>query len=172
MSTVLHCGHLARSTLVATLVLCGAVVPGAAATGGATTHPETCFPPDGVEFVIGTEGPQIELVLHLSLLPALVGGAEREAVAGAHEAATPAGALGVEAAATTGDAPVVSLRAGVLFEGGTDLARLVSRPFAPFALAFDYAFTVPAFAGTPADGDYRESDVPVSGPVEEAACSA
>jgi hypothetical protein len=86
-------------------------------------------------------------------------------------ATTPVGALGIQAAATTGTARVLSLRSGVLFDGVADPVRFVTDPFAPFALAFDYRFTVPAFAGTGVDADYHASDVPVEGPVEEAACS-
>ena len=75
------------------------------------------------------------------------------------------------AATTTGETEVVPLRSDVLFEGVADATRVVTDPFAPFALAFDYRFTVPAFEGTTADSDYRASDVPVEGLVEEAACS-
>jgi hypothetical protein len=168
------------SALVVVLAYGTAVVPAAgvtspAAAPGPAVTPDTCFPDSGAEFVVGTEGPQIRLTLHLSLLSALFAGdAEADGpTARADEADGPrvaAGALGIEAAATAGGARIVSLRSGVLFEGGTG-ANLLAQPFAPFALAFDYRLTIPAFAGTVADGDYRESDVPVSGPVEEAACS-
>jgi hypothetical protein len=39
-------------------------------------------------------------------------------------------------------------------------------------LVFDHGFTVPAFRDTSADADSRTTDVPVRGPVEEAARSS
>lgn len=166
-----------RVVLLATLlVVCTAVSPAAAATGAGTSSPDTCFPPDGTEFVVGTEGPQIRFVLHLSLLPAIIEGDDRTHVsttnASPANGTTPAaGAFGIEAVATTGTDEIVSLQSGVLFEGVENATAFLSNPFAPFAFVFDYRLTIPAFEGTIADADYRESDVPVSGPVEEAACS-
>jgi hypothetical protein len=163
--------------------------------GAAVTAPaaDRCFPDDGTEFVIGTEGPQVRLTLHLSLFSAVLSGeapaAATDATAAtgttapatatseggttdASAAARSVGAFGIEAEATTGTARVVSLRTGVLFAGVDDPGRFVADPFEPFAFAFDYRLTIPAFENTSADGDYRASDVPVEGPVEEAACSA
>lgn len=81
---------------------------------------------------------------------------------------TATGAFGVEAAGVTAGVRIVSLRAGVLFEGA-DAASFLANPFEPFAFAFDYRLTIPAFVGTDVEPTYRADDVPVSGPVEEAA---
>lgn len=162
--------------LTALLVVCTAVSPAAAATGAGASHPSTCFPADGTEFVVGTEGPQIRFVLHVSLLPAVIDGDDPTNVSEtntslANETDVAAGAFGIEAVATTGTDEIVALQSGVLFEGVENATEYLSNPFAPFALVFDYRLTIPAFEGTVADADYRESDVPVQGPVEEAACS-
>jgi hypothetical protein len=164
--------------LVALLVV-GTVSPAAAVTT-ATPAPSDrsavgCFPADGTEFVVGTEGPQIRFVLHLSLLPAVVEGTPTNV--SATNASLPGGtstvlgAFGIEAVASTGTDEVVSLQSGVLFEGVENATAFLSDPFGPFALVFDYRLTIPAFEGTMADSDYRAGDVPVDGPVEEAACS-
>jgi hypothetical protein len=137
-----------------------------ASVTGSSGHANSCFPADGTAFVVGTEGPQLRFTLHLSLLPAVLTATNGSEVGAA-------GAFGIEATATTTDAsPVVSLRTGVLFTGVESAAAFLANPFEPFALAFDYRLLIPAFAGTTADSAYEESDVPVSGPVEEAACSA
>jgi hypothetical protein len=175
-----HSGSVRVVLLVALLVVSGTAGP-AAATALRTDAPgaDRCFPPDGWEFVVGTEGPQIRLVLHLSLLPAVVEGADGDPTNvtstntsradGTDTAA--AGAFGIEAVATTGAARVVSLQSGVLFAGVEDASAFLADPFAPFAFVFDYRLTIPAFEGTTADADYHTGDVPVEGPVEEAACS-
>jgi hypothetical protein len=146
-----------------------AVAPATATTtvtAAPSSPPDACFPADGTEFVVGTEGPQIGLTIHLSLLPTLLAGG-----ADAADSSVAAGALGLEATATDGEHEIVSLRTGVLFTGVRDAGRFLADPFAPFALAFDYGLTVPAFRDTPADADYRTTDAPVRGPIEEAACS-
>jgi hypothetical protein len=169
---------LVVSVLVLALVVAAppvTAVTTATATAGPDAGESRCFPPDGTEFVIGTEGPQIRLVVHLSLLSAVADGegtnATSETVTDAGNATAPPGALGIEATATTGEARVVALRSGVVFEGVADATRFVTDPLEPFAFAFDYRFTIPAFEGTAADADYRAADAPVEGPVEEAACS-
>jgi hypothetical protein len=169
---------LVVSALVLALVVAAPPVA-AASTATPTTGPDAgetrCFPPDGTEFVIGTEGPQIRLVVHLSLLPAVVDGGDPTNVSATNASVVDepvaTGALGVEATATTEAARVVSLRTGVLFSGVENATRFVTDPFEPFAFAFDYRLTIPAFEGTAADPDYRATDAPVEGPVEEAACS-
>jgi hypothetical protein len=133
------------------------------ATAGLPAHPDGCFPADGAEFVVGSEGPQIRFTLHLSLL--------RAVITAENGSGTAAGAFGFEATATTDGSQVVSLRTGVLFMGVDDAASFVRDPFAAFALAFDYWLRIPAFEGTMADSEYEASDVPVEGPVAEAACS-
>jgi hypothetical protein len=163
-----------RIALVVALLIAYSTAGSAAATTAEAdaAHADRCFPSDGTEFVVGTEGPQIRFVVHLSLLSAVVQG-ESVSVTATETGSAPAaaGALGFEAVATTETAQVVSLRTGVLFEGSEDAATFLSDPFSPFTLAFDYRLTIPAFEGTMADADYRASDVPVEGPVEEAACS-
>lgn len=133
------------------------------AVAGLPTHPDGCFPADGAEFVVGSEGPQLRFTLHLSLL--------RAVITAENGSETAAGAFGIEATATTNGSQVVSLRTGVLFMGVDDAASFVHNPFAAFALAFDYRLRIPAFEGTTADPEYAASDVPVEGPVREAACS-
>lgn len=134
------------------------------AVADSAVHPDGCFPADGVEFVVGSEGPQIRFTLHFSLLRAVLTAENGSGAA--------AGAFGIEATATTNRSQVVSLRTGVLFMGVDDATSFVQNPFAAFALAFDYWLRIPAFEGTMADSEYDASDVPVEGPVEEAACSA
>ncbi|WP_372910052.1 hypothetical protein [Salinigranum sp.] len=173
-----HSGSVRVVLLVALLVVSG-TTGSAAATALRTDAPgvDRCFPPDGWEFVVGTEGPQIRLVLHLSLLPAVFGG-ESESDGSTNtsraddtDTGTAAGAFGIEAVAATETAQIVSLQSGVLFAGVEDASAFLADPFAPFAFVFDYRLTIPAFEGTMADADYHTGDVPVEGPVEEAACS-
>lgn len=171
-------GSVRVALLFALLVVCGTVSPATAATAGADApSADRCFPPDGWEFVVGTEGPQIRFVLHLSLLPAVVEGDDPTNATSTNASlangtdTTAAGAFGIEAVATTGTAEVVSLQAGVLFVGVENATTFLSNPFSPFAFVFDYRLTIPAFEGTTADPDYHVGDVPVEGPVEEAACS-
>lgn len=147
-------------------------------------HPARCFPDDGAEFVVGTEGPQVRFTLHTSLLSAVVAAETGSNTTNVSDTAdlnvttnttnaTPApGAFGIEATASTLSDEIVSLQAGVLYEGVDSVTSFLLNPFEPFALAFDYRLRIPAFEGTVADSEYRESDVPVEGPVEEAACSA
>lgn len=193
-------GHPTPAVLVVfvtALLLAGTVVAPVAAVPvdsrptGAVGPPDHthrlpgCFPADGTEFVVGTEGPQIRFTLHLSLLPAVVT-AESPTnltdVANVTDAeggetnvtavdATAAGAFGIEATATTGRSQVVSLQTGVLFAGVDGATAFLTDPFEPFAFVFDYRLTIPAFENTSVDADYRVSDVPIEGPVEEAACS-
>lgn len=164
--------------VVVVLVVSLAVSPATAVTTGVNDEPhgDRCFPSDGTEFVVGTEGPQIRFVLHLSLLPAVIdsedptnGSTTNTSLANGTTRAV--GALGIEAVATTETDEIVSLQTGVLFEGIDDATTFLANPFSPFAFVFDYRLTIPAFEGTIADPDYETSDVPVEGPVEEAACS-
>ena len=188
---------LATSLLVSTVGAAATPVAAASAGPHATTAsdlsttpatppgpPARCFPDDGTEFVVGTEGPQVEFTLHTSLLDAVVAaetGANTTNVTNTSNVTsdfnatngTPApGAFGIEATASTLSDEIVSLQAGVLYEGVDNVTDFLLDPFEPFALAFDYRLRIPAFEGTMADSEYRESDVPVEGPVEEAACSA
>jgi hypothetical protein len=175
-----HSGSVRVVLLVALLVVSGAAGPAAAGPLRAgAPDADHCFPPDGWEFVVGAEGPQIRFVLHLSLLPAVVAGEDSDPTNvtststsradGTDTAA--AGAFGIEAVATTETTRVVSLQSGVLFAGVEDASAFLADPFAPFAFVFDYRLTIPAFEGTTADANYHADDVPVDSPVEEAACS-
>ena len=110
-----------------------------------------CFPDSGYNFTIGTFGPQIEMVLHLSLLTNL--GAP--------------GTLGVELAGTAdGTEPMIELRTGAVFHGVTDVEAFLNDPFGVFSIAFEYRFQLP-LAGI----DYETTDAPISGPVSESRCA-
>ncbi len=109
-----------------------------------------CFPDSGYRFTIGTLGPQIEMVVHLSLLTNL--GAP--------------GTLGVELAGSIDEGnPLIDLRTGAVFHGVTDVGRFLNNPFGVFSIAYDYTFQLP-FAGI----DYQSDEAPVSGPVGESRC--
>jgi hypothetical protein len=110
-----------------------------------------CFPDDGHELGVGTEGPHIELVVHTSLFSNLGG----------------PGALGVEAVGTTGQYEVVSLRTGAVFAGVGDPETFLADPFSRFGLAFDYRFSLPMLGG---GYDYRLDEAPVTG-VDGANCT-
>jgi len=112
-----------------------------------------CFPAGGYNFTIGTLGPQIEMVVHLSLLTNLGG----------------PGTIGIELAGTTAEdvAPMIELRTGVVFRGVTDVERFLSDPFGLFAIAYEYRFTLP-LGGSGVD--YQSDEPPLSGPVGDADC--
>ena len=113
----------------------------------------TCFPEGGYNFTIGTLGPQIEMVVHLSLLTNLGG----------------PGTLGIELAGTTAEntPPMIELRTGVVFGGVTDVDRFLSDPFGLFAIAYEYRFNLPLGGSSVA---YESDEPPVSGPVGDADC--
>jgi len=112
-----------------------------------------CFPEGGYNFTIGTLGPQIEMVVHLSLLTNLGG----------------PGTLGVELAGTTAEnvPPMIELRTGVVFRGVTDVDRFLSDPFGLFAIAYEYRFNLPLGDSSV---DYESDEPPISGPVGDADC--
>jgi len=112
-----------------------------------------CFPEDGYNFTIGTLGPQIEMVVHLSLLTNLGG----------------PGTLGIELAGTTAEdvPPMIELRTGVVFRGVTDVERFLNDPFGLFAIAYEYRFNLP-LGGSGVD--YESDEPPISGPVGDADC--
>jgi len=114
----------------------------------------SCFPEGGYNFTIGTLGPQIEMVVHLSLLTNLGG----------------PGTLGVELAGTTAEnvPPMIELRTGVVFRGVTDVDRFLSDPFGLFAIAYEYRFNLPLGGSGVA---YESDEPPISGPVGDADCS-
>ena len=118
------------------------------------TGDNVCFPAGGYNFTIGTLGPQIEMVVHLSLLTNLGG----------------PGTIGIELAGTTAEdaPPMIELRTGVVFRGVTDVERFLSDPFGLFAIAYEYRFTLPLGGG---GVDYQSDEPPISGPVGNADCS-
>ena len=118
-----------------------------------TPDSNACFPEGGYNFTIGTLGPQIEMVVHLSLLTNLGG----------------PGTLGIELAGTTAEnvPPMIELRTGVVFRGVTDVDRFLSDPFGLFAIAYEYRFNLP-LGGSGVD--YESDEPPISGPVGDADC--
>jgi hypothetical protein len=118
-------------------------------TGSETV--DRCFVDEGHEFVIGTQGPEIRMVVHLSLLTNLGG----------------PGALGVELSGSIGGPPIIELKTGVVFDGFDSLTAFLNDPFGPFSIAYDYQFQLPMFGG---DVNYNETDVPIDGPVGNADC--
>lgn len=122
--------------------------PPAAAPGTAT-----CFSGEGHRFDIGTEGPRIVAVVHLSVLT---------------DPLNPGG-FGVELAGTALNRTVVTLQAGVRYDGVDAPGELLADPFAPFAYVFDYRLQLPMFASLDGAAEY-ESREPFSGPVERADC--
>lgn len=115
----------------------------------------SCFPAGGYNFTIGSLGPQIEMVVHLSLLTNLGG----------------PGTLGIELAGTTAEGvpPMIELRTGVVFRGVTDVDRFLSDPFGLFAIAYEYRFNLP-LGGSGVD--YESDEPPITGPVGDADCQS
>ena len=113
---------------------------------------DRCFTEEGYEFTIGTQGPEIRMVLHLSLLTNLGG----------------PGAIGVELSGSIDGPPIIELKTGVVFEGIDDLTEFLNDPFGAFSIAFDYQFSLPVFGG---DYSYNDSEVPIQGPIGDADCT-
>jgi len=150
--------------LVATSLLCCLLVVGVpltvtAQTGNASQPADTaepaafdrCFPADGYELTIGTYGPEITMVIHLSLLTNLGG----------------PGALGVELVGSTGQQEIIELRTGVIFNGIDGVGSFLSNPFAAFSIAFEYHFQLPMFGEEFA---FEDDEPPVDGPLGNASC--
>jgi len=147
------CCLLLLSTPIAAVV--GAQTADATAngsTGGPTPGGNACFPGEGYEFTIGTAGPEIKMVLHLSLLTNLGG----------------PGAIGIELAGSIDGPPIIELKTGVVFEGIESVTEFLNDPFGPFSIAFDYQFELPMFGPS---YDYEDTDAPIDGPVGNASCS-
>lgn len=116
-----------------------------------------CFPGDGYELTIGSEGPQIDAIVHYSLLTNL--GAP--------------GSVGIEMAGTTGSQYIITLRTGVLFEGVGDAQSFVTDPVSQFSVAFEFDFSLPMFAGvTGGDFDYNSDEAPIDRPIGDAVCES
>ncbi|MFD1640757.1 DUF7332 family protein [Halohasta litorea] len=146
------CCLLFLSTPMAAVV--GAQTATATADGstGGTPGGNACFPGEGYEFTIGTEGPEIRMVLHLSLLTNLGG----------------PGAIGIELAGSIDGPPIIELKTGVVFTGIESATEFLNDPFGPFSIAFDYQFELPMFGP---GYDYEDTDAPIDGPVGNASCS-
>ncbi len=141
-------------SVAASGVVAGATQPTASAADdveSAESDAAACFPTDGYEFTIGNQGPEINMILHMSLLTNLGG----------------AGALGVELTGSIGGPPIIELRTGVLFEGIESTSEFLNNPFGPFSIAFEYIFELPMFGEEFA---HEEGDVPIDGPVGDADC--
>ncbi|NUE02193.1 hypothetical protein HUB97_06790 [Halorubraceae archaeon YAN] len=153
--------------LVATVsisLLLLASVSGASAltTGAAGVQSQTneelgqCFPGDGYSITIGSQGPQIDSIVHFSLLTNL--GAP--------------GSMGIEMAGTTGDEYIILLRTGVLFEGVGEPTAFLADPMAHFSVAFEFDFSLPMFDGMTDGGDFSYSGdgAPIDAPIGDAVC--
>ena len=127
-------------------------VDGPAGSDTAASGFDACFPGEGYEFTIGTEGPEINMVLHLSLLTNLGG----------------PGGIGVELAGSINGPPIIELKTGVVFEGIDDVGSFLNNPFEPFGIVFDYRFELPMFGPS---YDYEDSDAPIEGPIGDTNCT-
>ncbi len=155
---------VSRATVVAVVCCCllvstaaSGVVAGAsqpapspASTAATDSAVAACFPADGYEFTIGNQGPEISMILHMSLLTNLGG----------------PGAFGVELTGDIGGPPIIELRTGVIFGGIDSVSGFLTDPFEPFSIAFEYRFEIPAFDGV----SHETTDSPVDGPVGDADC--
>ena len=131
-----------------------ATVPAADSSSAVAPVNGACFPGDGYRFDIGTEGPRIVAVLHLSVFT---------------DPLNP-GAFGVELSGTALNQSIVSLQAGVRYDGVDGPGQLLADPFAPFEYVFDYRMRLPMFASADVGPSEYESEKPFSGPVERAEC--
>ena len=116
-----------------------------------------CFPGEGYELTIGSEGPQIDAIVHYSLFTNL--GAP--------------GSVGIELAGTTGNEYIITLRTGVLFEGVGDAQSFITDPVSQFSVAFDFDFSLPMLGGaTGGDFDYDSDEAPIDRPIGDAVCES
>jgi len=111
-----------------------------------------CFPGEGYEFTIGTQGPQIGMVLHLSMLTNLGG----------------PGAVGIELAGSIDGPPIIELKTGVAFDGIESVGAFLNDPFAAFSIIYDYRFELPMLGS--GSVDHEESEPPISGPIDTTGC--
>ena len=139
-------GRAVAAVLLSLSLVTATAVPVAAASGGDS---RTCFPPGGHDLAIGSEGIQILATVHTSLFTNV----------------TTPGALGLTAVGTAGTFDIVSLRAGVLFDGVSDPDIFRSNPFDRFRIVSEYELRLPMIGV-----GYRMDESPVEG-VERADCS-
>jgi len=161
---------MVRRATVLTVVCCCLVVtnPFVAAVGATQSNSSTvdegnngtesgsgtvdrCFSDDGYEFTIGTQGPEIKMVLYMSLLTNPGG----------------SGAFGIELTGSIDGPPIIELRTGVVSDGIESVTGFLNNPFGPFGIVFDYRFELPMFG----DGfSHEESEPPIDGPVDGTDC--
>jgi len=82
---------------------------------------------------------------------------------------TAEGALGIEAQGVAMDQRIVFLRTGVIFTGTDGPLDFLSNPFEPFAVVFDYQFSLPMFDPFGVDANYSADESPVKG-IETVPC--
>lgn len=162
---------LAVSLTVAVLVT--AVAPGgatgrpAAPTGDAASvasphtpdgsiQPQRCFPDSGAPIVVGQEGPRMNLSVHTSLFRGLPG----------------PGGVGISATGSTERHRIVTLRAGVVFDGVGDPVAFLADPFGRFRTVFDYTLSLPMLSAAPGPETYEQDAPFVRGPTRTADCDA
>jgi len=128
--------------------------PTAQTTGGGQEEGsvDRCFPGEGYEFVIGTQGPRIEMTIHLSLLTNLGG----------------PGGVGVELAGSIDGPPIIELKTGVAFDGIESVGAFLNDPFGAFSIVYDYRFELPMLGS--GSVDHAESEPPISGPINTTGC--
>ena len=126
-AVMIICCCLLVST-VASAAVVGATQGNASSTPVDSNDPPAttagCFPAEGYEFTIGNQGPEINMILHLSVLTNLGG----------------PGAFGIELTGSIGGPSIIELRTGVLFAGIDSVSEFLNNPFEPFSIAFEYMF--------------------------------
>ncbi|WP_253736278.1 DUF7332 family protein [Halohasta salina] len=144
------CCLLVVTVPLAAPVATAAPSPTGPAAGGDSAN--GCFPSEGYEFTIGTQGPQIGMVLHLSLLTNLGG----------------PGAVGIELSGSIDGPPIIELKTGVAFDGIESVGAFLNDPFAAFSIIYDYRFELPMLGS--GSLDHEESEPPISGPINTTGC--
>lgn len=144
--------------VVAVLVVVTVVPVGVASVGGddrpAADPTAGCFPEAGDPIVVGQEGPRMTLSVHTSLFRVL---------------AEPGG-VGLSAVGATERYRIVTLRAGVVFEGVGDPVAFVTDPFDRFHTVFEYTLSLPMLSAAPGPETYEQDEPFVRGPVPTAGC--
>ncbi|MFD1634670.1 DUF7332 family protein [Haloplanus ruber] len=121
-----------------------------------TTRPQRCFPDSGAPIVVGQEGPRMNLSVHTSLFRGLPG----------------PGGVGISATGATERYQIVTLRAGVVFDGVGDPVGFLADPFSRFRTVFDYTLSLPMLSAAPGPETYEQDDPFVRGPTRTADCDA
>jgi len=168
------------------------------ATGAQPPGGGSCFPGSGHRFEMGRYGPSMVVVVHTSLFPNVLGSdVDPDSVAngsvdvrnatgvdgvenatggdgGSEDPIQPArptaeGALGIEAQGVAMEQRIVFLRTGVIYTGTDGALEFLSNPFEPFALVFNYRFSLPMFDPFGVDANYESDESPVEG-IETVPC--